>query len=249
MFNELFAKLNRPEDMAYQGFESPVQGAVQQAQGILANLGNNTPPQPQVEQGGLRGWLSRISQDGGLLQRIGTLGLGLQDAADGGNRVGQQRQMRDQQQARMRLNELANSIAMSPRERLLFQADPEGWVRANESRFSDQKVGDAIIRDGQVVYEAPDDPEFYNTRDGVVRVGQDGMGELVYQSSQEAPTGYRYGEGGNLEYIPGGPADPRVMGAAAASRRAPPRSRAGSVRGASSNRGVTSVAPSSVRWD
>lgn len=43
-----------------------------------------------------------------------------------------------------------------------------------------------------------------------------------------APTGYRQrADGTGLEYIPGGPADPRVVGTRAAAGRAPPRPRSG----------------------
>jgi len=42
-----------------------------------------------------------------------------------------------------------------------------------------------------------------------------------------APAGYRMTADGNMEYIPGGPADPRVVGRRAAAGRAPPRPRSG----------------------
>ena len=42
-----------------------------------------------------------------------------------------------------------------------------------------------------------------------------------------APAGYRTTADGNMEYIPGGPADPRVVGSRAAAGRAPPRPRSG----------------------
>jgi hypothetical protein len=46
-----------------------------------------------------------------------------------------------------------------------------------------------------------------------------------------APAGYRMTADGNMEYIPGGPADPRVVGSRAAAGRAPPRPRSGGVGG------------------
>lgn len=42
---------------------------------------------------------------------------------------------------------------------------------------------------------------------------------------ENAPAGYRVTADGNLEFIPGGPADPRVISGAAGARRAPPRPR------------------------
>lgn len=52
----------------------------------------------------------------------------------------------------------------------------------------------------------------------------------VYAAPQAGPTppaGYRYTPDGSLEAIPGGPADPRVIGSRAAAGRAPPRFRSG----------------------
>jgi hypothetical protein len=46
------------------------------------------------------------------------------------------------------------------------------------------------------------------------------------QEPDDAPTGYRWTESGDLAVINGGPADPRVAGALAGSKRAPPRPRA-----------------------
>ena len=46
------------------------------------------------------------------------------------------------------------------------------------------------------------------------------------QEPDDAPVGYRWTESGDLAVITGGPADPRVAGALAGSKRAPPRPRA-----------------------
>jgi hypothetical protein len=46
------------------------------------------------------------------------------------------------------------------------------------------------------------------------------------QEPEDAPVGYRFTESGDLAVIRGGPADPRVAGALAGSKRAPPRPRA-----------------------
>jgi hypothetical protein len=61
----------------------------------------------------------------------------------------------------------------------------------------------------------------------------DARGQMVegagYQPEPEpddAPTGYRWTADGDLAVIPGGPADPRVAGQLAGSKRAPPRPRA-----------------------
>jgi hypothetical protein len=49
---------------------------------------------------------------------------------------------------------------------------------------------------------------------------------LFEPRAPSAPAGYRW-NGNNMEFIPGGPADPSVSGGLAASRRAPPRPRVG----------------------
>lgn len=82
-------------------------------------------------------------------------------------------------------------------------------------------------------FEKAVEPKLFSTRDGIVAVapGEDGAmaGELVYDVAGEtdAPTGYRWTDSGDLAVIPGGPADPRVAGALAGSKRAPRRGGSG----------------------
>jgi hypothetical protein len=272
MLNELLLRLNRPQDLPFRRQSTFGEGGLP---GLLASLGNNQPPQPATEEGmkdmaasaeaskvlqgttggGISGWLRRSSQGGGLLNRIGDFGLAVQDATDGGNRSERLRaerlamaQQEEQREARIRLGQMASQLNLSPQEQFLFAANPNAFAEVIGSRLQDRTVGDHVVRDGKSIYEVPEESKVYNTAGGLLQVNPDNTQEWLYEAEENAPNGYRW-VGENLEYIPGGPADPRVMETAAASRRAPPRSRAGSVRGASSNRGVTSVAPSSVRWD
>lgn len=63
--------------------------------------------------------------------------------------------------------------------------------------------------------------KFFSTTDGIVSVGPDGKAEVIYADkppSPSAPAGYRW-NGDALEYIPGGPADPRTVGNMAGVRR------------------------------
>jgi hypothetical protein len=63
-----------------------------------------------------------------------------------------------------------------------------------------------------------------------------------------APAGYRW-NGSNMEFIPGGPADPRVRGGLAAAGRAPPRPRAraaGGAPGAAPSQTYSDVPPGAV---
>lgn len=75
-----------------------------------------------------------------------------------------------------------------------------------------------------------DSPQPFNTRDGIVErdpyTGGYRMGYAV-ENEPTAPAGYRWTAAGALEAIPGGPADPSVIGSRAAAGRAPPRARSG----------------------
>lgn len=89
-------------------------------------------------------------------------------------------------------------------------------------------------------------PTTYNTRGGVAErdpyTGDYRMGLAVEAPQQAPPAGYRWTEGGGLEVIPGGPADPGVVRARAAAGRAPPRGRSGG--GGQPSGGAPRAAPS-----
>lgn len=92
----------------------------------------------------------------------------------------------------------------------------------------------------------------FNTRDGIVErdpfSGDYTMGYQVKPAEQAAPIGYRWVEGGGLEAVPGGPADPRVIGSRAAAGRAPQRPRSGGVSAPRSS-GPRVTAPSRPPWE
>lgn len=76
--------------------------------------------------------------------------------------------------------------------------------------------------------------QMFNTRNGVVGVdSQSGQSRMLYEAPPErpnVPAGYRMKPDGSLEYIPGGPADPSVVGDRARAGwrpRAAPRGRSG----------------------
>lgn len=79
---------------------------------------------------------------------------------------------------------------------------------------------------------------------------QTGQYEPVYTAPTVAsvPAGYRLTQDGNLEFIPGGPADPRVRGSQAAETRAPRRSGGGGG-GGSTRSGAASTASRGNPWD
>lgn len=73
--------------------------------------------------------------------------------------------------------------------------------------------------------------QLFNTSGGIVGV-QGGQSRMIYEAPQDpmrgVPPGYRWNQDRTgMEYIPGGPADPRVVGTRAAAGRAPQRARSG----------------------
>lgn len=102
-----------------------------------------------------------------------------------------------------------------------------------------------------------EDPTTYNTRQGVVErdpyTGAYTMGYAVPEAPPAAPAGYRYTAEGNMEAIPGGPADTSVVARRAAAGRAPPRGRSGggSRGGSRSSGGAPASAPAPARrpWE
>lgn len=96
----------------------------------------------------------------------------------------------------------------------------------------------------------------FNTRQGVIeRDPYRGDYQMGFEVEQDpnAPPGYRWTEDNNLEAIPGGPADPSVVGRVAASRRAPRQ--VGGQRSSGQSGGQRQSAPrapfnpSAIQWD
>lgn len=142
----LFDFLRRPQ----QG-QTPIQntGAVA---GVTGDPMAFAPPEQQGAQpnggGGLGGMLSRLArpdaQGNTLLDRLGVIGAGLTDiggstqnaAANQRNLIASRRET-DAKNARLQqLNALAEQLGMSPRERLIFMADPEEWAKQNATRLA-----------------------------------------------------------------------------------------------------------------
>jgi len=82
----------------------------------------------------------------------------------------------------------------------------------------------------------------------IVSVDGDGA-EVIYDGQEAAPNGYRWRADGALEFIPGGPADPKVAGSLAGVKRAPRAPRRGGG-GGSPGAGVTNYGsdPSGPQW-
>jgi hypothetical protein len=106
--------------------------------------------------------------------------------------------------------------------------DPEMLAQIAQSDLSDQTL-DTF---SQALGAEATKYQLFQTRGGdIVRVpvggGQGGLAYDAPDQPEEAPNGYRWRPDGGLEAIPGGPADPRVVGTRAAAGRAPPRPRVG----------------------
>lgn len=96
--------------------------------------------------------------------------------------------------------------------------------------------------------------QLFSTRDGIVGVDPRGEARMVHEVAPEepnAPAGYRWTADGALEVIPGGPADPRVVGARAAAGRAPARPRSSGGGGGSRPSGGSAPASAPARkpWE
>lgn len=93
--------------------------------------------------------------------------------------------------------------------------------------------------------------QLFNTAEGVM--GFNARGERVSHTPiaprQNIPAGYRQTPDGNLEAIPGGPADPRVIGSRAEAGRAPPRSRSSGGGSRPSGGSSAPTAPSRKPWE
>jgi hypothetical protein len=146
-------------------------------------------------------------------QRLDIIGSGLREAS------GEQGQLAG---ARERIAGSAKAQQMAafrdtlpPEQQQYFDLSPEIWA---------QYFGKP---------EKAERPQRFNTPTGIVEFGEDGP-SMAYPFPEKpatappAPAGYRWrSDGMGLEYIPGGPADPKTVGVIASGRRAPPRKPSG----------------------
>jgi len=203
-------------------FAFPMQAAGKMARNGGGLMQTTTPvaSSNSTRRGGLMGWLDANRGEGNFVERLNTFGAQLQDIGDGGNRaeeIAQQRAAQAQAQAaaeqRIQIAKMASALNLSPQDQLVFNANPESFFRMLGEREDD-------ARDSAR-------PTYLNTQRGVYRTGQNPGFEVEFpEEGPKVDFGWRMGEGGGLEYIPGGPADPAYRGRVAAAGRAPPRARA-----------------------
>lgn len=106
--------------------------------------------------------------------------------------------------------------------------DPEALQALQSADLSDASLNAFSAALGQEAQRM----QLFQTRSGDIVGVNPATGEqrLVYDGpdpERDAPQGYRWTQDGALEAIPGGPADPRVVGVRAAAGRAPARPRSG----------------------
>jgi hypothetical protein len=181
--------------------------------------GPSTPPSDQTDSG-LSGFLSHMVQkattrapDTGMsfVDKLGKFGGQLTDMA--GDTKGAAatydtaaaKRVKDTQDEaqRQRLIGMARQIGMSPREQIVFAANPDEWVKANAGNLKDKVVGggDTVLSPGQPAYTAPktgqEGGEGYSvTPSGMTDLGglqpspQQSAQDDVKQAQQEGLTAY-----------------------------------------------------------
>lgn len=116
------------------------------------------PSTPPATDPGLGGFLSRMvdrattrdpSTGMSFLDKLNGFGASMTDAS--GSTSGAEQSVRDQGaqrvaaaqalQKRQKMQALADSLGMTPREKLIFTADPEAWVKANATGLETANVG------------------------------------------------------------------------------------------------------------
>jgi hypothetical protein len=146
---------------------------------------------------------------GGWRQNLDLIGSGLREASGESGQLDAYRKRvagagQSEKDAQFRAN-------LPPEQQAVYDVSPEIWA---------QYFGKP---------EKAERPQRFETPTGIVEFGADGpsMAYAFPEKPTTAPTppaGYRWrSDGMGLEYIPGGPADPKTVGVIASGRRAPPR--------------------------
>lgn len=150
----------------------------------------------------------------------------------------QQTQMREQEQMRERqrgaLVEGATALRYLPADQRWAAYQSRVLPTLRQAGIGDDILGqinDQVMSDSEldmVIAMAGGEvqrPTAFNTAQGIIErdpySGAYSQGYAIERQPPAPPPGYRQTASGDLEYIPGGPADPRQAGGLAASRRAP----------------------------
>lgn len=138
---------------------------------------------------GLQGLLQKANtgtaEKPSFVDRLNTFGASLQDISDGGNRASSLAEARQQQLAReqaaaqrQQLAALADQVGLSPKEKLLFMANPQAYGNLVKDQLAPYSLSEGQRRfgpDGQPVAIAPKTMTF---GDQIVSAGPGGVESL-----------------------------------------------------------------------
>jgi len=218
------------------GIDSGILRAVQSVAPQMA-MGQAAAPSTMLGallQRDANGHRSILGNLGGILKNpeaLNYIGAALKDMSgdDGNLMAAEQNVLARQEKAKKDALALQSRQAISEAMKGAYgddgKFDPMLFAQNMLGSGSLSDAGD-VLNFAKAAKPEPVNPQILNTRRGIFQYtpGQ-GLSPLQeFEDEQNAPVGYRW-RGEQLEYIPGGPADPHVAGGLAGARRAPPRPR------------------------
>jgi hypothetical protein len=232
-----------------------------QYQQQLAAIPVMPPPQRRGLFGGLRNFAQQAQQPGGFVDRLQMFGASMQDIGqlDGVNRAGRLSESRREAQ-----EAAAQREAMAA---LRAQVGPGASPQAVRQAFMSASLNGVDVGDASRLYEQMNPaPQRFNTTEGVVEIGPDGQGRLVYTAPDDPyenygaiPTGMVRNEDGSLEWADGyvdsqldlgrGRRRTIIENPTPSRARAGGGGRGGARPAASGARAPTIINPQTVRWD
>ena len=188
----------------------------------------------QKDGSGQRHLLSNL---GGILKNpeaLNYIGAALKDMSgeDGNLQAAEQNVMARREQAKREAAALQSRQAINQALQGAYgddgKFDPMAFAQGMIGSGSLNDPGD-ILAFAKEATPDPVKPQYIEGPDGIYEIvgGQSRKVQEYPQQQPNAPSGYTWAAPGQLQYIPGGPGDPRVAGTMAGARRAPPRPRAG----------------------
>jgi len=186
----------------------------------------------QKDAGGQRHLLSNL---GGMLKNpeaLKYIGAAIKDMSgeDGNLQAAEQNVLAKQEQAKREAASLQSRQAIN----LALQNAYGDDGKFDPMAFAQGMIGSGTLTDAGDILgfakeatPAPVKPQYIEGPDGIYEImgGNSRKVQEYPQQQPNAPAGYAWAAPGQLQYIPGGPGDPRVISGRAAAGRAPPRPR------------------------
>lgn len=142
-------------------------GLLSGLQGMMARANTGTPEKPS------------------FVDRLNTFGASLQDISDGGDRLKEIQKIADEkqktlqeQEQRKQISAIIDQLGLSPKEKLLFLANPKAFgelLQAQESPFTVSEGETRYGADGRPIVSVPKTMTFGNQ---ILSVGQGGVNPL-----------------------------------------------------------------------